>query len=364
MKWESPGSHSRQAGRQRTIPALLLTGFLGSGKTTLLNRLLRDPHMTDTAVVINEFGDVAIDHLLVESAIENAVVLQSGCICCTVRGDLVDTLLDLVAKRDRGLIPPFSRVVIETTGLADPSPILRSLITQKAVADLFHMQAVITTIDGVNGLRQIGEFEEARRQVAMADLLILSKADLAGPAAASSLAQTLRPLNPSAELLPVQNGNVTAERLFAALPAKPTKAGNLSCWLKAEAFAAEDDGLSAHGGEISSFVITMDEAIDRDALNIWLASIISLRGDDILRMKGVINVAGEAGPVVVHAAGPLLHEPDALDDWPEGDRRTQIVFIGRNLPQTGIHRSFLTMLRWKPNAANHESAINETDRSS
>lgn len=353
MKWEKPGSPSGQAEGQHKIAVLLLTGFLGSGKTTLLNKLLRDPHMADTAVVINEFGDVAIDHLLVESSIENAVVLQSGCICCTVRGDLVDTLLDLVAKRARGLVPPFSRVVIETTGLADPSPILRSFITEKAISELFRVQAVVATIDGINGLRQIGEFEEARRQAAMADLLILTKSDLAGSAVTSSFIEALQPLNLFAEILPVQNGDLTAEHLFAALPATPTKAGNLSRWLKAESFEKADDGRSGHSGEISSFVITVDEAIGREALNLWLASLISLRGGDIMRMKGVVHVEGEAGPVVIHAAGPLLHEPDTLQGW-EGKPRTQIVFIGRGLPQAGIRNSFLTMLRPTPHRASEK----------
>ena len=354
MKWEEPGSHGRKAEGTATIAALLLTGFLGSGKTTLLNRLLRDPQMTDTAVIINEFGDVAIDHMLVESAIENAVVLQSGCICCTVRGDLVDTLLDLVAKRDRGLIPPFSRVVIETTGLADPSPILRSFMVEKAVAGLFQVQATIATVDGVNGLRQLDEFEEARRQAAMADLLILTKADLAGHATTAALEGALRPLNPSAEILRVENGEVAAERLFAALPTSPTKAGDVSLWLRTESFEAVANGRSVHRGEISSFVITVDQAIDREALYQWLASIISLRGGDILRMKGIVRVRDEAGPVVIHAAGQLLHEPSTLDAWPSGEQHTQIVFIGRDLPQTGLLNSFLTMLRGSPDMEGRE----------
>lgn len=344
MKWEEPGSHRAEATGQSTIAALLLTGFLGSGKTTLLNRLLRDPQMTDTAVIINEFGDVAIDHMLVESSVENAVVLQNGCICCTVRGDLVDTLLDLVAKRDRGLIPPFSRVVIETTGLADPTPILRSFMIEKVIADLFHVQAVIATVDGVNGLRQLGEFEEARRQAAMADLLVLTKSDIAGATAMSTLNDTLRPINPAAEIISVEYGDMTAKRLFAVLPASPSKPGEVSRWLRVSSFQAVESSQQVHQGEITSVVIALEDAIEREALYRWLASIVSLRGSDIMRMKGIVRVKDEAEPIVIHAAGPLLHEPKSLEAWPSGEKRTQIVFIGRNLPRDGLLNSFKIMI--------------------
>ncbi|MGV6876496.1 CobW family GTP-binding protein [Pseudochelatococcus sp. B33] len=343
-RWREQERRADDPDRGGTIGAILLTGFLGSGKTTLLNHLLKDPEMADTAVIINEFGDVAIDHLLVESAIENAVVLQSGCICCTVRGDLVDTLLDLLAKRERGLIPAFSRVAIETTGLADPSPIMRTFATEKAVSMRFHLQAVVATIDTVNGLRQLEEFEEARRQVAMADLLLRTKGDIAAPGAGERLTEALRRLNPSAEILPVENGRIGAARIFAALPPAPDESAHLPAWLRAGRF----DVQAVHQGEIAAFSIVVDEPIGKEALERWLASIVSLRGSDILRMKGIVAVDGERGPVVIQAVQHLLHPRLSLDDWPDDDRRTRIVFITRGLPPAGVRNSFLAALRSDP----------------
>lgn len=347
MKWEEPGARQggMTAGREDAIAAILLTGFLGSGKTTLLNHLLKDPEMADTAVIINEFGDVAIDHLLVESSIENAVVLQSGCICCTVRGDLVDTLLDLLAKRERGQIPPFSRVAIETTGLADPSPIVRTFATEKAVAERFRLQAVVATIDMVNGARQLADFEEARRQAAMADLLLLTKGDIAPSGAGAALSSRLAAINPSAQILPVERGRLDAATLFGALPPSPSGPANLSKWLKADAFeGAEGDASPVHQNEISAFSIRIDEAIGREPLERWLASIISLRGTDILRMKGIVRVEEMEGPVVIHAVRELLHPILPLDAWPDDERHTRIVFITRGLPREGVLNSFRAML--------------------
>ncbi|MBH0238804.1 CobW family GTP-binding protein [Methylobrevis albus] len=381
----------------RPIDVTLLTGFLGSGKTTLLNNLLRDPGMADTAVVINEFGDVAIDHLLVESAIENAVVLQSGCICCTVRGDLVDTLGDLEGKAARGELPPFSRVVIETTGLADPTAIVRIFAEEPTLAGRFRLRAVVTTVDAVNGAGQLDRFNEAGRQAALADVMVLTKSDLAGETAATDLKARLARINPGASILTVVHGALSPEALFAevAHPLADGEAG-VGRWLGLDAFAplaptpgahvhhgdhghdhgsghdhghdhahgdhGHDDhahadhhdhaaavapsGIDAHGdapsrhdAAISSFAVILDDPIERTALERWLASIMSLRGSDLLRMKGIVAVRGLGGPVVVHAVQNVVHPPLRLARWPDADHRTRIVFITQNIPKAALQRS-------------------------
>lgn len=334
------------------IPVTLITGFLGSGKTTLLNNLLRDPGMADTAVIINEFGDVAIDHLLVESAIENAVVLQSGCICCTVRGDLVDTLSDLKAKQGRGEIPPFSRIAIETTGLADPTSIVEIFTTEELVSSLFRLRAVVTTVDAVNAAGQLDQFEEAARQVAMADVIILTKTDLSDEGAIAALRQRIKRINPGAEIVPVMHGQLSPHDLFERAPETPTVSGEgLATWLKPEAFDDHPhhdhdhhdhhhgDAHSHHDAAIKAFAVTLDRPIEREALNRWLNAVLSLRGKDLLRMKGIVNVQGLLGPMVVHAVQNIVHPPVRLQRWPSEDHTTRIVFITRNISRAALQNS-------------------------
>jgi G3E family GTPase len=343
------------------MPVTVITGFLGSGKTTLLNHLLSDPDMADTAVVINEFGEISLDHLLVETSIENTLVLQSGCICCTVRGDLVDTLTDLLAKRERKLIPDFSRVAIETTGIADPAPILQTLATDPLLAPLFYLRAVVTTADAVNGSDQLKSFSEARKQAALADIIALTKTDLASRDAIERLKKELAEINPSAAVLEVVDGRISPQQLFEHAPVDPKVAPEqLGKWLALENFdrhghahghghpdaahAHHHNDPNRHGGDICASSVVIDQPITYAGLEAWLASLLSLRGKDLLRIKGILNVAGQPGPVVIHAVQHLLHPITRLRRWPDDDRRSKIVFITRNIPPAALRNSLYAHL--------------------
>lgn len=324
------------------VPVLLVTGFLGSGKSTLLNHLLRDPGMAQTAVIINEFGDVAIDHLLVESAIENAVVLQSGCICCTVRGDLVDTLDDLDAKVQQGLLPPFTRVAIETTGLADPAALVHTFLTERSLAERFVLRAVVTTVDAVNGAGQLDDFAEARHQVALADILLLTKADIAPAETTVALRARLAAMNPGAALVPVVEGAISPKDLFDLVPDAPARAqDDVLRWLNEQAFASAGAGREspAHDTDIRAFAITLDRPVAREALRLWLRALLSLRSGDLLRMKGIVALAGEETPLVVHAVRELLHPPVRLPAWPSEDHSTRLVVIARHIEPAVLQAS-------------------------
>jgi G3E family GTPase len=335
-------------------PVSIITGFLGSGKTTLLNHLLRHPGMAGAAVIINEFGDIGLDHLLVATPNENTVLLSSGCICCTVRGDLVDTLRRLFCQRRDSEIPVFDRVVIETTGLADPVPIIQTLVTDDQLAHCFSLDSVVTLVDGVNGALQLDQQAESVKQAAVADRLVITKNDLASATAIKALQARLARVNPAAQQFVVEHGQITPDCLFgASLTHTNADSNEVLRWLGETAVELRASGrrhsrfgevANRHDARIQVFSICLDEPVSNPGLTAWLIALASLRGANMLRMKGLLNVDG--GPVAVHAVQTLIHEPLALAKWPDADRHSRLVFITRDLPREDIEAT-LGVLHWQ-----------------
>jgi len=350
------------------LPVSVLTGFLGSGKTTLLRELLQDPDFSETAVVINEFGEIGLDHLLVESAREDMVLLSSGCLCCTISGDLVATLRRLHQRRAAKELPLFRRVVVETTGLADPAPILHTLMQDPMLAEVYRLDGVIATVDAVNGMDQLDRQMESVKQAAVADRLVLTKCDLAPET--KVLEERLRSLNPGAPILKAVAGHLDPHALFdAGLYNPATKSLDVRRWLKEEAYttAADDhhdhsgqDGHQGHAGHhgdldrnrhdehIRAFCLTRSSPVDWDLFADWVEMMISLHGANLLRIKGVLNVAGADGPIAIHGVQHLFHPPVELKAWPDADRRSRLVFITRDIDGDTMTRSLEAFLGEDP----------------
>jgi G3E family GTPase len=315
------GPFGRRQKRERgaRIPVTVITGFLGSGKTTLLQRFLGSPEGQGTAVIINEFGAVGIDDVLVRDSAEETVLLGNGCVCCITRTDLQVALRRLVFDRERGTVPPFRRIVIETSGLADPGPILQTFSTDRALGGEFHVDLVLTVVDAVNGESAL-DAAEARKQIILADRLIISKTDLADAAKIERLTRRLQELNPRAPIDIAVKGALDPQRVIESA------AGERS------GFVAEAD----HSDGITSFVIAQDKPIEWLAFARAMETLIGLRGADLLRVKGILNVAGCRGPVVVQYVQHLAHPPVELEVWPDANRNSRIVFITRNIAEREV----------------------------
>jgi G3E family GTPase len=325
------------------LPVSLITGFLGSGKTTLLNRVLRHDAMRDSAVIINEYGEVSLDHLLVERVDGEVAVLASGCICCTIRSDLEETLRTLLVRRDRGEVPPFRRILVETTGLADPAPIVQLLLNNPLVSHFLRLDTVFTTVDAVNAVHQLDHQYEAVKQVALADRLLITKCDLVSNTAA--LESRLGRLNPGARIERVMHGEIDPAGLFGAGLVDPEKkAIDIGRWLNEQVFAGAGEPVHEHRGHahhshdasITSFMLAFDEPLDWMAVSRWLAHLRSARGEDLLRVKGILNLCGEQTPIVIHGVHHVFHPPVALPEWPDADRRSRIVFITRGIARQEV----------------------------
>lgn len=304
------------------IPVAVITGYLGSGKTTLLNHLLRQPAMADSAVIVNELGEIGLDHLLVERIDGETVLLQSGCICCTVRSDLETSLRGLLAKAREGAIPAFVRVLVETTGIADPAPICQLLLNNPLLTHWFALDAVVTTVDALHGEQQLAARAEARKQVALADRVLLTKGDLVAGGALDTLDGRLAALNPTAPRFRIVQGEITADRLLGGRAANPVRrVAEL-----AEA-AAGHVPHHAHGHGIAAFAFTFATPLPWPQVQRWLAALRARHGERLLRVKGILDLEGETAPVVVHGVHHVFHPPVQLPAWPAGERGSRLVLI-------------------------------------
>jgi G3E family GTPase len=342
-----------------SIPVSVITGFLGSGKTTLLGRLLADRRMNKAAVIINEFGEVGLDHALVTTPREDVILLSSGCLCCSLRGDLVNTLTSLWNERARGEIPAFDRVLVETTGLADPAPVLLTVTSDENLSEVFHVERVITTVDAVHGLGQLDSHSEAVKQACVADVVLLTKTDIAHPGALATLRARLDQLNPIAFTRDVVQGQIDPDLLFNfAAPGRARTRDFSQLIEQVEGADIRGDHRHVHGHDhgddhghdrhhhgaasaphrgIQSFSVIREEPVTLAGLEVWTGMLGEVRGPNLLRIKGIVNVNGR--PIVIQAVQHMFYPFTELPEWPDGDRRSRIVFITRDVSRDQIEHT-------------------------
>lgn len=339
------------------IPVTIMTGFLGSGKTTVLNHLVRQPELADALVIINEFGEIGLDHLLVAQSTENIIAeMSSGCLCCTIRGDLIKTLRDMTWRFASNGKRQFRRVLIETTGLADPAPIIHTLMTEPTLANRYRLDGIVVTIDGVTAEHTLNQYPEAVKQAAVADCLLLTKSDLVASENYSRLHKCLNSINPSALRWQVTHGQVDPGHVLnLGLFSADSKIPDVARWINEEAYTTNADSgiknqshhhhdhthdVNRHDEHIRAFCLSIDKPITEESYLAWLDLLMAFVGSNILRVKGILNIAGYDHPMVIHGVQHIFHPPAPLPAWPGVDRRSKIVFITRDVEREAVEKIF------------------------
>ena len=331
------------------IPLTVITGFLGSGKTTLLSSILKKKEMQKTAVIINEFGEIGLDHALIEHTDENIVELQSGCICCTIQGDLNKTLIDLFDKMMNGKVSSFNRILIETTGLANPVPIIHTLMSSIELIRIYSLDGVITVVDSINGEKTLDLHEESLKQLALAEKIILSKTDIVDKDEINSLIYRIKEINPVSQIVFSKFGNIPLEEIFGLGAYDPyKKSEDVKKWLAAEKYKDKKHhhhhDVNRHNENIRAFSMMSEKPVNMIAFSFFRDMITAALGANLLRMKGIVNIAGEERPAVIHGVQHIFHPVQWLQIWPDNDRRTKLVFITQNIKKEQIEDFFRPLM--------------------